>query len=69
MALLIYIIDWCKNTERQVKACNSVVISCKISLQTSLCMVTFPFLIVRNTFSLHILSNFFNFYSTQARLF
>ena len=33
---------------------------------TTLYMVAFPFLIVRNTFSLHKLSNF---YSTQVRLF
>ena len=38
------------------RACSSVVISYSISLPTSLYMVTFPFLIIYNTLSLHILS-------------
>ena len=52
------IIDQCKGSERQIKSCNSVVISYRISSPTSICMVTFPFLIVRSTFSLHVLSIF-----------
>ena len=51
------IIDKYKNRERQIKTCNSIVISNRISSLPSPCMVTFPLLIVCNTLTLHIMSN------------
>ena len=47
-------IDECKGRERQMKTLNPI--SYRISSPTSLYMVTFYFLIDRNTFSFHILS-------------
>ena len=49
------------NKSKGTRTYNSVVISYKFSTPTSPCMVTFPFLIVRNTFSLHIMSKFLFF--------
>ena len=59
------IIDTCKARERQIKTCNSVVISQRISSLTSLYIVSFPFLIVRNTFSLHMLSKIWFLFDTS----
>ena len=63
------IIDNYKGKERQIKTCNSIVISYKISSLTSLCIVTIPLLIVRNTFSLHILSKILIFIRHRQAFF
>ena len=50
------IIDECIGTQRQIETCNSVVISYRLFSLTSLQVVNFPFVIVRDTFSVYVLS-------------
>ena len=59
----------CEGGERQMKSCHSVFISCCVSSLTSLYMVTFPNIVVRNTFSFHILTKLLIFIRRKQGLF